>query len=249
MSDTPILDMSGAENGEMREALKNRSSDHGEPETASSATGQSGGCGDSAHDTPKRRQILEGARKVFRARGYDGASMETIAKAANVSKGTLYVYFDSKEALFRALILADRHRQAEAIVDVEAAGFDDIVDDMRRLGRTYVKIMTSPEKVAMLRMVIGAAERFPQFGQLLYEAGPVFGTTRLGRYLERRIASGDIKPCDTLLAASHFFELCVARLMKQLLMGVIDTPDDAEIEAAVNLGVDVFLAAYGTRQP
>ena len=232
----------------MRQAVKNRSSVSGKPETVSSSAEQADGCEDNGHDTPKRRQILEGARKVFRARGYDGASMETIAKAANVSKGTLYVYFDSKEALFRALILADRHRQAEAIVDVEATGVDDVVADMRRIARSYVKIMTSPEKVAMMRMVIGAAERFPQFGQLLYEAGPVFGTNRLGRYLEKRIATGDIKPCDTLLAASHFFELCVARLMKRLLLGVTETPDDDEIETAVNLGVDVFLAAYGTRK-
>nr|WP_107990581.1 TetR/AcrR family transcriptional regulator [Breoghania corrubedonensis] len=199
-------------------------------------------------DNAKRRQILEGARAVFRAKGFDGASMEVIAKKANVSKGTLYVYFDSKEALFEALILADRHRQAEALMDVEADRIEDFAEDLRRLGRTYVRLMTSPDKVAMLRMVIGAAERFPQFGQMLYEAGPVSGAARLGHYLEKRIASGDLKPCDTMLAASHFFELCVARLMKRLLFGVSSTPNDEEIEKTVDLGVKVFLAAYGAQK-
>ena len=196
-------------------------------------------------DNAKRRQILEGARLVFRAKGFDGASMEMIARQANVSKGTLYVYFDSKEALFEALIHADRHRQAEALMDVEANRVEDIVADLQRLGRTYVRLMTSPDKVAMLRMVIGAAERFPQFGQLLYEAGPVCGAARLSRYLESRVASGDLKPCDTMLAASHFFELCVARLMKRLLFGVSTTPTEEEITKTVDLGVNVFLAAYG----
>src|ERR687886_631072 len=66
-----------------------------------------------AADGSKRRQILDGARRVFLAHGFDGASMGEIAKAAGVSKGTLYVYFDSKEALFEALIVEERRSLAE----------------------------------------------------------------------------------------------------------------------------------------
>ena len=67
-------------------------------------------------ESAKRRQILDGARRVFLADGFDGASMNDIARVAGVSKGTLYVYFDSKEALFEALIREDRKQQAERIV-------------------------------------------------------------------------------------------------------------------------------------
>src|SRR5438094_10423122 len=56
------------------------------------------------HDSAKRRQIMQGARLVFLAQGFDGASMGEIARQAGVSKGTLYVYFDSKEALFEAIV-------------------------------------------------------------------------------------------------------------------------------------------------
>src|SRR5207302_6291968 len=48
-------------------------------------------------DSAKRRQIVEGARRVFLAQGFDAASMGEIARSAGVSKGTLYVYFTSKE--------------------------------------------------------------------------------------------------------------------------------------------------------
>ncbi len=51
-------------------------------------------------DNSKRRQILEGARKVFMDLGFDGASMGEIARVAGVSKGTLYVYFADKCRLF-----------------------------------------------------------------------------------------------------------------------------------------------------
>ena len=63
----------------------------------------------------KRRQIMDGARAVFLSDGFDGASMNDIARAAGVSKGTLYAYFDSKEQLFEALIREDRSQQAERL--------------------------------------------------------------------------------------------------------------------------------------
>ena len=55
-------------------------------------------------DGAKRRQIMDGASAVFLAQGFDAASMGEIARAAGVSKGTLYVYFENKEQLFEATV-------------------------------------------------------------------------------------------------------------------------------------------------
>ena len=55
-------------------------------------------------ESSKRRQILDGACKVFLDLGFDGASMGAIARAAGVSKGTLYVYFADKCRLFEAIV-------------------------------------------------------------------------------------------------------------------------------------------------
>src|SRR6516164_275198 len=63
----------------------------------------------------KRRQIMDGARQVFLSAGFDGASMNDIARAAGVSKGTLYAYFDSKDDLFRAIIRGECAQAAERI--------------------------------------------------------------------------------------------------------------------------------------
>ncbi len=196
-------------------------------------------------DNAKCRQILEGARTVFRAKGFDGASMETIAREANVSKGTLYVYFESKEALFEALILADRHTQAESLLKFNTE-HPDMITDLKSLGRRYVRLMVSQDKIATLRMVLGAAEKFPQFGRLLYEAGPVQGAIRLGAYLDTCVAAGKLKSCDTVRAAEHFFELCVASLVKRRMFGMINTVEEAEIEKTVDLAVDIFLNGYGS---
>ena len=65
-------------------------------------------------DSSKRRQILDGARKVFMDLGFDGASMGEIARAAGVSKGTLYVYFADKNRLFEAIVEEESLEQARS---------------------------------------------------------------------------------------------------------------------------------------
>ena len=67
-------------------------------------------------DSSKRRQILDGARKVFMDLGFDGASMGEIARAAGVSKGTLYVYFADKCALFEAILEEEALEQGKVVV-------------------------------------------------------------------------------------------------------------------------------------
>jgi len=195
-------------------------------------------------DNAKRRQILDGARTIFRAKGFDGASMEVIAKEAGVSKGTLYVYFNSKEALFEALIREERLGQPELLQEILISQ-SDIATDLTRIGRNYLKKMVRPEKLSTLRMVIGAAEKFPQFGELVYEAGPCRGRRELGVFIQERINKGDLKPCETELAAGQFFDLCVAGLLRRVLLNAGPQPDEAEIEANIDAAVKVFLAAYG----
>ncbi len=195
-------------------------------------------------DNAKRRQIMEGARKVFRAKGFDGASMEVIAREAGVSKGTLYVYFTSKETLFEALILEERLGQAELMAEVLTTQ-SDIRTDLKRIGRIYLEKMARPGKLSTLRMVIGAAEKFPQFGNLVYQAGPCQGRRELGRFIQERIEKGDLKSCDVELAAGQFFDLCVAGILRRMLLNAGPAPDETEIETNVDAAVNVFLAAYG----
>ncbi|GJE45221.1 HTH-type transcriptional regulator BetI [Methylobacterium soli] len=114
-------------------------------------------------ESDKRRQILDGARAVFLAAGFDGASMGEIAKTSGVSKGTLYVYFDSKESLFEALTLEEKRGLAEAMFRLDADD-PDVRAVLTRLGQTYLVEMMRPEHVAVIRMVIGATEKFPRFG-------------------------------------------------------------------------------------
>lgn len=198
-----------------------------------------------AGDTQKRRDILEGARQVFRAQGFDGASMGEIAKAAGVSKGTLYVYFENKVALFEALVKCEWGEAAE-----RAFRFDEADPDVRgaltRIGVGFVTMMIRPDHIALVRMVMSAAEKVPGGARKFYEMGPRAGTRRLAAYLGTQVAAGRLVIDDDLdLAAAHFLHLAQGNLMKERLFGAGEEPTEASIAATVASAVRVFFAAYG----
>ncbi|MBO0344452.1 TetR/AcrR family transcriptional regulator [Roseibium limicola] len=197
-------------------------------------------------EAPKRRQIMEGARAVFQANGFDGASMEQIAKSAGVSKGTLYVYFANKEELFKALILAERVIQADASLAEES--YPEPVEELlQKIGQKYLKMFLRPEKLSTLRMVLGATDKFPAFGALLFEAGPVSGRMRLARIIEAKCAAGELKCDDAFLAANQFADLCGSFLTQRSMFLIDQKITKAEVDKNVTSAVRVFLAAYGAK--
>ncbi len=202
---------------------------------------------DAASDTAKRRQILEGAREIFMREGFDGASMNDITRAAGVSKGTVYAYFPSKEALFEALIREDRRAQAERLCTFDAENHD-VASVLREFGTKLMDAMSSPGKMAHLRTVIAAAAKFPAIGRAFYEAGPGFGVGRLAAYLARQAQAGHLVVADAERAAFHFIELCQSKHMKQMLFCVVERPDAGELARSVDAAVDVFMAAYGPQR-
>ena len=141
-------------------------------------------------DGAKRRQIIEGARRVFLAEGFDAASMGEIARAAGVSKGTLYVYFENKERLFDAIVGEECRGHAEGIFTFDLANHDvDAV--LTRLGIAYVQFLCRPGgPSSMQRTVIAIAERMPEVGRHFYETGPAQGIALLASYLSAQVAAG-----------------------------------------------------------
>src|SRR5262245_64960452 len=94
-------------------------------------------------ETAKCRQIIDGARAVFLAQGVDAASMGEIARQAGVSKGTLYVYFDSKEELFAVVAREACKAQAENLLDLDPDDHD-VEAVLTRLGQGYARFMNHP---------------------------------------------------------------------------------------------------------
>ena len=195
------------------------------------------------HDGVKRRQILDGARTVFLSDGFDGASMNDIARVAGVSKGTLYVYFESKEQLFEALIREDKKHQSERLAPWPEP--NDAREFLGAYGRRLISIMTRPEMIAQVRMVTAATGKFPRLGQAFYEAGPCYGMRTLSAHLATLTEKGQLVIDDKELAAQQFLEMCKAGLFNKILFAAVETLPPEEIDRSVDKAVEVFLRAYG----
>lgn len=198
------------------------------------------------HDSEKRRQILDGAREVFRAKGYEGASMDAIAKAAGVSKGTLYVYFTNKDELFEQLI-TDEKQELAAALDAFEPKTENFRENLRAFAISFNELLTAESHMSTIRMVVGAVDKFPAVGAIFFKAGAERGTTRLTEVFGQAIADGRLKSCDPLVAAHHFIALCTSEVMKKSMFGYQLRPTPEGVEKIVDNGLDVFMAYYGTK--
>jgi AcrR family transcriptional regulator len=199
-------------------------------------------------DTAKRRQIIEGARAVFLAHGFDAASMGEIARKAGVSKGTLYVYFDSKEKLFEAIVHEACIKQAQAVFSLDPADHD-VEAVLTRLGRGYVRFLCRPGGMSPLRTVIAISERMPEVGKSFYESGPGRGVAILKDYLDHQVAAGILMIEDTEVAAAQFLDSCHATNFRPMLFHAAAAPAEERIDHVVGIAVRTFLAAYRVKDP
>ena len=194
-------------------------------------------------DSAKRRQIVDGARAVFLSRGFDAASMNDIARAAGVSKGTLYVYFRHKEQLFEAIVDQECEAQAEGIFDLDPSDHD-VEAVLTRLGLAYVRFLCRPEKASAIRTVIAIAERMPELGRRFYESGPARGIARLAAYIAAQVEAGVLVVEDSEIAAAQLMEAYQAMIFKSMVFNFVREPSQQQIERVVRVAVAVFLAAY-----
>ena len=201
-----------------------------------------------ADDSAKRRQIVEGARSIFLAQGFDAASMSDIARAAGVSKGTLYVYFTNKEQLFEAIVQEQCVVHAEGVFDLDPND-RDVATALTRLGTSYVEMLCRPDKASALRIVMAIADRMPEIGKLFYETGPAVGIAKLAAYLRAQSEAGVLKVEDFDIAACQFMEACKATLFVPVLFNFREAPEAEAIQRVVGIAVNSFMRAYGVPKP
>jgi AcrR family transcriptional regulator len=193
-------------------------------------------------DNSKRRQILDGARKVFMDLGFDGASMGEIARSAGVSKGTLYVYFDDKNRLFEAIV------EEEALAQGKVAfNFDperDVTMTLMEFGQAYIQLLCRPGGGSATRTVMAIAERMPEVGRRFYNNVIALTIARLAAYLEAHVGSGDLEIEDCQLAATQFMQMCQASLFMPFLFQAAPAPSAERIAQVVGSATRMFLAGY-----
>lgn len=191
-------------------------------------------------------QVLAGARQVFMADGFEGASVDDIARAAGVSKATLYSYFPDKRLLFMEVAHAECARMAAATM----AQIDDAHPPRQVLmlvARQLVAFLLSDFAQQVFRICVAERDRFPELGRAFYASGPEMGRQRLAEYLSCAVGRGEMVIGDLAMAADQFSELCKARLWTRAVFGIQNEFSRAEIDDVATHAVDMFLARYAAQ--
>jgi AcrR family transcriptional regulator len=151
----------------------------------------------------RRDKILQAARKVFLESGFDRTPVDAIAKAARVSTGTVYIYFETKDLLF------------EAATDLALAPYEGLFDEIDRMtdgpavvltrfGEVYFQFLAAPEVQSIYRIVgMESAKRPEMAGRIHATAHRLIGAV-LRRQLERFQAAGALAVADVAVAARLF---------------------------------------------
>lgn len=198
-------------------------------------------------DPSKREQILDGAWRMFRTKGFDASSMNDITREAGVSKGTIYVYFANKEELFAALI--DRHRsEFAASMRHILEGTEEVRDGLRQFGMAFAQKMVCGDLIPAMRSLLGVIDRMPNLSRRFFSAAPNNVKIVLEEFIRHHIEQGHLKVDDVDLAARQFIELSTGTFFKFRLFGELegDVPQE-ELDRVISSAVKVFMAAYGTK--
>ena len=188
-------------------------------------------------------QVVAGARDVFLREGYEGASVDAIARDAGVSKATLYSYFPDKQHLFLAVLTAECDLQSEVEITLAQESLP-VPDMLRFICVELIGFILSPFGQDMFRVCVAEAQRFPALGHAFYESGPQRWNQKISDYLQSPSARAVLDIEDPILAADQLAQLCRADMLLKIMFGIQDGACDEDIGRVADEAVKTFLARY-----
>jgi AcrR family transcriptional regulator len=192
----------------------------------------------------KAAQVMEAGSKLFTEQGFGAVSMDQVAKAAGVSKATVYAHFQSKEQLFVAIVRAACLSYADNVMP-EVRDAPDMRAALTRIGRSIAGFLMAPRTMAIYRVIVAEGPRFPDLARRYYETGPRTFKRLLTQYLTEAMEKGLLKMENPRLASDQFCGMVRGPLYMQVLLNVQDDPDALQVDTVVNGAVEVFLRSYG----
>jgi TetR/AcrR family transcriptional repressor of mexJK operon len=188
------------------------------------------------------------AQRYFLEHGYAGTTMSGIAAALGGSKGTLWNHFPSKEDLFSAVLdRATRSFQAELSQILNPCG--ELTATLLRACISLIEKLTSPDAIALHRLIIAEGARFPEMRQIFFDLAPLRVRYVFGTFLQGAMARGQLRVADPFDAARALIALVMSGGHQQLLMGQLDHASATQTTADADFAVTTFLRAYAPDGP
>jgi TetR/AcrR family transcriptional repressor of mexJK operon len=206
-----------------------------EPSPTGSANGSRG---------RKAEQIYAAAKQIFMESGYEAASMDAVAARAGVSKATIYVHFEGKQALFEAIIRRHTETLFSRVFLPEKVG--DLRQALTTMAQSFVEMMQAPDALSLYRVVVAEATRQPEIGEAFYAAGPAYVREKVETYF-RGLADRGLMKLDegqVPVIANLFLSMLAGDCHIQSLLG--RDQDQASLRRQVETAVDLLVLRYGS---
>jgi AcrR family transcriptional regulator len=187
-----------------------------------------------------RDLILKAATEEFVEHGFSGTSIERIAARSRVSKPTIYSHFDSKEALFVAILNSVCDSFAEPILEA-GADVEDLSVILVKIAERYTHAVLRPEIVALHRLFVAEAARFPEPSRRYFEVGLERVHRTLADFFKLRMGRGEIRECDPLVLAELFAALVLGPMRARQLFALDTEVDWARVDAYSRDAVALFV--------
>jgi AcrR family transcriptional regulator len=185
----------------------------------------------------RRVAILEAALDEFSARGFAGARLDDVAQRAGVAKGTIYLHFNDKEALFQELVRTMLGPLISGLEQLRASDLP-IRTVLERFADLFVREIYGTRRRDVARLVITEGTRFPELAEFYYSEVVARGISAMRAMIERAVARGEISHA----ALARFPQLVVAPgLVAILWAGLFDRFDHLDVAAMMRTHIDILL--------
>jgi AcrR family transcriptional regulator len=183
-------------------------------------------------------EIIDAALALFVEKGFSATRLDDVAKRAGISKGTLYLYFDSKEAIFRAVVetlIGPQLKQIEKLADEFEGSNQALLHVLihgwwRNVGETNLS--------AIPKLIISESGNFPELAEYFVKHVVKRNRKVIVRVLERGMAAGEFKKCDPKLAAHLLFAPMVQTAIWKHSLQPWD--DIGDVPTYLDLHLDIF---------
>ncbi|MED5500642.1 MAG: TetR/AcrR family transcriptional regulator [Pseudomonadota bacterium] len=196
----------------------------------------------------KARAVLDAARDIFLANGFAGATTDMIQQAAGVSKSTMYAHYPNKEALFAAVVEAECEQFLKTVRKPKLTG-ERLSDILNSMAQAYLEIVLSQDGLALYRMIVAEAPRFPELGRRFYLAGPATINGIVAERLQTAASRGelDLGGIGVDSAAALFVNMVRGEAQMQCLMHPDAPASAAQRDQWAKDAVTAFLRAFQKR--
>ena len=185
-------------------------------------------------------EIVAAALDLFVERGFAATKLADVARRAGVTKGTVYLYFDSKEALFKAVVretIVPVIAQGEAFAESFTGSARDLVE---RLVREYWRLVGETRLAGIPKLMMAEAATFPELTRFYYNEVVARGHRLMASVIERGIKSGEFRDVNVLVAAklamSPLMHATVSRLAFSACM-----PEGFNVQNYLDTHIDLYL--------